>query len=722
MLGLIDEVLKQFYHGLGFNIVAIGPDKVPVDANGNRLTGPILYEHKPLEQYVLDSENWGLRHSTDPRCANIIFLDWDKGTILNDLKKFMLTYRKKGEQDSYHGVIKVTDADGTWCKDFVKQYGIDGLEMFAGNKNFVMFGTYKIKDSDQTAKWHWIDDIRKTRKIIEVTKADLGKIFSKKTTKSTSGIVPKGQGLRHEALLVEGIKSVKKLTKSDEDVNIDSVCRSLLQTQTIEGMNEYAKGGSKHSELIQIAAWCIENAESEKQEFGFEYIKMKGFNFAHDLSDKSDEFNCYHWTGSAWNELTGHFLLSELQKISIKDFKPTKDMAKSIQAKLSADIDTLQVDPKSDEEKLNASRRIYTTTGQYFDLATGKIESVDPNTMFSRTAQVKIEVADEESQRFWDLLNSRFSERDSKILFDHLSSGFIHNRDLGAKPSTLTVQGLPDTFKSLLIEILKAILSDDVVSEQSMSGLIKNERWAKYLLRDNLWNLQEETEPERIQSAKIVKEVVTAMDGKAEKKGKGEVYVSRFPRWLITCNIVQPIPIDDDNDSIIKRSQFIQMQQCDDGIDWREELMKPEELKKIARMLLNRASEIYTKTKPINMQELEERKSVYRYLVEGDFAEYVQNNYITQGVGPDVGTRFQYILSHYNETQKNTMSNSVLTLKFEELGYEKKIRHWVFKTNEKNVYCEDDPNTDEAKTQQSLIMGLKPKMLTKSATASGLKY
>ena len=89
----------------------------------------------------------------------------------------MLTHRRKGDQESYHSVIKIEDADKKWCEDFAKNYVIPGLEIFTKNKNLMMFGEYEIKDSDQRTSWYWVDSVREHEKIIKLTKKELGKLF-----------------------------------------------------------------------------------------------------------------------------------------------------------------------------------------------------------------------------------------------------------------------------------------------------------------------------------------------------------------------------------------------------------------------------------------------------------------------------------------------------------------------------------------------------------------
>ena len=174
---------KIFFHNEGLNIVASCQEKFPIDGNGNGLKNEVITPLVKIKQYILDSERWAIRHSTDKKCENIIFIDWEDGTkIPEELQKIMLTYRNNPNGRSYHGIIKVTDGDKDWCGQFALEYGIDGvMEIFsaAHGKNLMMFGNYDIKESDEKSYWHWYDSQREHDRIIKITKIQLGEIFTK---------------------------------------------------------------------------------------------------------------------------------------------------------------------------------------------------------------------------------------------------------------------------------------------------------------------------------------------------------------------------------------------------------------------------------------------------------------------------------------------------------------------------------------------------------------
>ena len=196
---LIDVILKQFLHGLGFNLVAFNEDKIPIDENGRGLTGDVLQPHQSeIPEYVLKSARWGIRFSTDPRCDQYIAVDGDMGPIQDKLKPLVWTTRKKGDDTSYHGMTKVTDADEQWIAEFLKNHDKkifgEGTEVelfgkFGKPQSFIMFGKYKTKDG-QMSSWFWKDSaiehkVVQGRKIPEITKSGFEGLFPPRKSTGT---------------------------------------------------------------------------------------------------------------------------------------------------------------------------------------------------------------------------------------------------------------------------------------------------------------------------------------------------------------------------------------------------------------------------------------------------------------------------------------------------------------------------------------------------------
>ena len=723
----IQKDIKQQYHDLGFNIIALNENKVGIDVNGNNLTGPLLTEHQSsIPDHVLKSQNWGIRHSTSKDCENILFLDWDKGQIPEDLQKLMLTVRRNNEQMSYHGIIRIIDGDANKCKEIVKNYKVDGLEIFHTKRNFAMFGMYNIKDEFGGGESCWqfrntmIEDKRILNIKLSVLQNQLNKHGKQKgiqtslTRLNPQQQVPAGNGMRHTALIPEVISILKQQLKDKTNPDLftfDNIIVWLKQSNKITQLDDYTNDESKKTELENIIKWCIDHIESDPKDMLVDLIsRTQGLYFAHDLSDTSDEFNTYWWNKTKWSNDTQHMILDELSKYESNDIPVSEPVSRHIKNVLSTSKYSLQVDPTSTDYQKITRRYIVTEQGTTFDLHTGTLDDMDPTTMFFRKTHIKIPIHDGESKVFMEFLNDRMTPRDVEVTLDQMASVFLHNSVLGAKPKALTIQGKSGTWKSVIYEILHGILSINVISEQSMSGLNDNERWAKHLIGDCLANVQEEASPARIQHAKIIKEVITAMSGKAEVKGGGERYISGYPKWFILCNKIQPLPLDDDDESIFVRNQYVEfLDVTNTEKDWRTLLVNEEELSKIVRTLLNRAHIIY-KTKKPNMQTIEETKQRYDDLVGGNINKFLEEQCETEGVPPTIGTSFMYLWNLWNKTQPNKTSRKVLAEMLESAGYEKKTRVRVFRGEYPYTFDEYySRDVKETQSQQTIVMGIAPK-------------
>lgn len=169
--GFVDMELKMKYHNKGFNIVELNADKIPIDNNGKKQKGRIKDQpHKPIPDHVKRAVNWGIRHTTDPRCQNKILFDWDSGIIPPAFKKkIMCMIRNKPDQDSFHGVIEIPHATKEWIMNFLKTHEMPGLEMFAYNQTLAIRGTYNIKGyPGAKASWRPLDSLTRVSDMIKV--------------------------------------------------------------------------------------------------------------------------------------------------------------------------------------------------------------------------------------------------------------------------------------------------------------------------------------------------------------------------------------------------------------------------------------------------------------------------------------------------------------------------------------------------------------------------
>ena len=690
MLNLIDATLKQFYHELGLNIVAIGPDKVPIDANGNRLSGAILHEHKPLEQHVLEAENWGLRHSTDTVCENIIFLDWDTGTILDELKKFMLTYRKKGEQDSYHGIIKVTDAEGPWCKDFVKQYGIEGLEMFAGNKNFVMFGTYQIKDSDQTATWHWIDDMKSSKKIIEVTKIDLGKIFSKKGTKITTGTVPKGQGLRHNAIVGEVFNIINLRKKDKLSISHDTVIDQLMCTQKIEQMTDYATG-EKAKELQKIVEYAISHVDNDKNDLIADLAIQKHDFASIDETGEKTQFNCHVYKQEEggvkfWSPESAKAIQTMSQRINIEGSGISSRAARAISEEISTLPNTLRITYNPDY----ISKRLEMTIdkyGRYFDLKRGSVHDIAPELHFYESYDVvpRLDDSVESSVLIEEFLQDRYGDA-WEIVRDHHAGINLHPKIRGTKGKMLHLVGKTDTWKSFTLEVIANLYTQDSVSNVSPYQLTDDSIFGPATIINKSFNYFEERVMGSLEGVGKLKDIITKVGGSARKmRSTRAIQAWRWPVWTVAVNTPGDIGFDDEDNSVFNRFMYVETKPVPETQkDWRKLLLDEAEQQKILMYFLRRASEIRNNPSKMVTQDLSESADMYQMLRTGPVQRFIDKYYdrtqiingIAKPVDDYIGVNPTIMWNRFKKESGINMKERTFFNELLSMGHEKTGKEW----------------------------------------------
>jgi len=559
---------------------------------------------------------------------------------------------------------------------------------------------------------------------MEFTKEDLGLVFSeirtkisdKKSDDSNYEQVPSGHGLRHEALIGLGLKEAKILIKKRELLNSDSLYQKLINSEMIEGMKEYEKGNGKYQELESIIEFVIEHVESDIS-FAQDYLQSKNENrFAHILDNSvKDQFNTRYWNGKKWNENTAHFILEKLLPLQSEEFKPNSGMALKISNNISASDLTLKADLESPDYVKHMMRVITNTFGEYYDFKTGEIKNVDPSIMFYKNPQLKIQFDKDvvEPVKFFEFTQERFNDNDRKIFLDHLAGSLLHTTVLGSKPKILFIRGNHSTWKSLIIEIIKKIVSSRCISMVTSEQL--SDKFGLSLIAENIINYSEEQNAVEPKDPASLKNAVTLESGYVTPKYSPKpIFVSRFPRHIVMCNKIAPIAKDDDDDSIFIRNQYIEIKDVEPSQKWREVLLIDSEIQKIAMFLLKRASQIYNGD-TILQQTLEESKSKYLDLTQGSFTRFIEDNYdVVEGY---LGTQYEYMWYDFKKATKNNISKGAFESLIEDAGYVKS-RDYVYRVNnEPNMFTEIGDigigSTDRVRV--TVVKGLRPKLISKSS-------
>jgi hypothetical protein len=525
----------------------------------------------------------------------------------------------------------------------------------------------------------------------------------------------------HNVIINHALKSVNALTKNKEKVNKDNLLPLILKSINEPNMKEYQEGGTKYEQLLEIINLVSDHAQS-KLEFLQSYLESKPSNrFAHiNEVDTKDQFNCWYWNKVMWSDNSAHHVLERLLLLKGEEIQPNSAMASSICDNLSASDKTLKVSLGSSEYVQKMMSVVTNSHGQYFDFEDGKIKQVDPSAMFFKEPQLDIFFKDdiEKPENFLKFVKERFPDKiDAKIFIDHLAGSLLHTSVLKSKPKMLFIRGEHDSYKSLIIEIMKKVIAQHSISKVSVQQLA--DKWGLSMIAEKMFNYSEEENAVEPKDPANLKESITIESGYVHVKfGKKLVFVSRFPRHTVMCNKIAPIARDDDDESIFIRNQYLEITKVEPLMDWRIELLDDNEIQKIGMFLLKRASAIYNGSK-INVQGLEDSKKKHRELTLGTIEDFLDKHCLTKGVTSEIGTLFSWILSKYNDEMPSKISRELLEKQLEDIGHEKKTKVYVFRyIGEPNVFSESvGVGTDENKTQQTIVMGLKPSKIEKSATS-----
>lgn len=519
---------------------------------------------------------------------------------------------------------------------------------------------------------------------------------------------------QHDIVLVGVIYSaIMRLKESKQTVNKDAVISRLTTDGTINGMDKYTP--AEMQRLEAAINWTIEHHENKAAGLGEALVMQEGLHWAHDISDTSDEFNLYYWDGTAWSN-NATFKILQILRIKgrhLESFNPNESLARHIKNIIATNEEvTIMYNPASAAWKERTRRYLYNQHGQVYDLKEGELRAVDPTQDFFKTTQIGCKIAEEASGEWDGLIRETFEENDAEIFAEFASMVTVHKANLGAKPYNLTVRGDTNTNKSVLEEILKAVMHKDVLSDVPRHVLAANPRWAKFLLREKMLNIEGEVENERLKTGAIMKDITTAIDGTTEIKGGGVVYVSRFPYGIMFCNTVALLPIDEDKGALFEREKYIETRGETTGKDWRAALelddFESPHIQGIARAILERASRIYNE-KP-HVQSPEEAAKRYRELTTGDFEAFWKEYY--ERCSKTEGVLFTDVEMKWNQTQKTETSNKALTamVKASE-GFEKASRHSVYSIGG-GIYTEIAPDIEtkiSRPVQKTVILGIRPK-------------
>ena len=302
-----------------------------------------------------------------------------------------------------------------------------------------------------------------------------------------------------------------------------------------------------------------------------------------------------------------------------------------------------------------------------------------------------------------------------------MASIFLHTSILGAKPKMVFVRGDTDTYKSLMVEIMKKIITSESISKVPVEQLA--DKFGLDLIADKMLNYSEEQNATEPKDPAALKDAVTMESGFVTRKySVKQSYASGFPKHIVMCNKIAPIAADDDDNSIFNRNQYVEINPITQKTPhWRKEILDDEsEIKKIGMFLLHRASDILNnKERPFKQQDIPQSKEKYKILTQGSITAFLDEFYMGTDL-PTIGTLFTKLLGDFKKYSGNSITNKAFEKLLEEKGYEvSNYTARVYNTEHTRnsgpfVFDENPPEYEKGKShpipiQKKMVFGLEPK-------------
>ena len=292
--------------------------------------------------------------------------------------------------------------------------------------------------------------------------------------------------------------------------------------------------------------------------------------------------------------------------------------------------------------------------GNYLDLNDGKVKRIDPRMHYyeNRDVRHRLDMSCPEPDEFIDFLRTRTGEDNWKIVRDFSASMFLHNSIMGNKSKALFLIGEKNTYKSLIIELIRDILDKDSVSNAALQ-VLGNDVFGPAQIADMALNYCEEEGIPAPHNMAQIKDLVTKIDGKVRRMQKDkQAYVFRYPKLIFAGNDVQQIGDEGDTNSIFERFQYVTTRpvKTDREPQWRKTLAGSKTGQRIQMYLLRRACEIYKHPETMVFQNSEEAAKMYERLVKSDLEECIENYFklTDDNIGTTLTTLANVIRAHKN--------------------------------------------------------------------------
>ncbi len=377
------------------------------------------------------------------------------------------------------------------------------------------------------------------------------------------------------------------------------------------------------------------------------YETLDSLRFAHITKTFEDQFHSFVWDNKTWR-VDSHNIIFQIMKhfdklytysVGEYEFETIKMVAKNTEAvgyvnSISANLKTIKVDVENHEYQKLLQLRLTDNAGHYHDIVTGEIKNVDPTNFFFRNNMFNFDLTkvDDIPPRILELFDGVIpNEYQRKCFIDTMASVLLPiNEVLDGRVKMTYMVGPKWTYKTTICDTFQSIFNSDFVCNVKTEEM--GDKFAISMLGDCYLNIIDETNNEAVTNPAAMKEIITLKKRKADvKNAKTQKIFHKFPRHFVPCNIMPPIPLDDNADALFDRMAIIQFTKTDNP-KWGKIINTPIEIQRLAKYLLKRATQIY-KDQTMQYQDVKQIRSLYDGLIGGDMEEFLDKYYIKDSEG-----------------------------------------------------------------------------------------
>ena len=421
-----------------------------------------------------------------------------------------------------------------------------------------------------------------------------------------------------------------------------------------------------------------------------------------------------------WSELSKPRIQKTSQEIVRKYNLPPALIIEERQAK--AVCDRLGVDVARDvvldaEWAKFRMDRIFDNSGKFWDMEKGCIRDTDPSQHYFQTPDVKLPLQDGlgKPAKVFDYLKARYGKY-WKIVDDHIASAVLHPKSLGSKPHILFIVGDTDTWKSVIVEMLRDMFDNRMQTAISLEKMSRDDQFVEGRMANKRINLTEEESANRLHNEAALKNIVTThQDFVRKMRSQKDIWVWMYPRWIVCTNKVPLLPDNAHTKSILNRLLYVETNKFDEKEpDWRKEIDR-DEIQRYMMHILKRAHEIHKNPKSIHVQTENESRSMYEKLGRDQFETHINQWYIKDDEYCVLQANFR---KWYYEVEKETVSPRLLPDKCKEQDLtliSAQNQFHVMYDSEKRAWRSCDWDASGAK-RKSVILGIRPKKTVKEYT------